>query len=312
LLISAALTVVVLRFVGFRKETDAFCAFFFAITLSAIPYILLGAIFSGLTEVFMPPELLLKISRRLGVWGVPAMAIAAPAFPICECGVVSVVRGLLRKGLPLPYALTYLLAAPIVNPIVAISTYMAFQSVRYALFRVVGGLCVSIGLGLLFWRMKGEKALAPEVNSSDLQNGGCCSCHSKEPWLARVVEHAVKEFLDMIPYFLMGVFAASAMKALFSDSVLAMAGGSRIWGPAVMMLAAFVLSLCSEADAFPAASFTTFSFPAHMAFLVLGPMLDIKLLLMFRRVFRPWFIIVFAASIVAAVSAYVVLTGILL
>ncbi len=312
-LLAAGAAVVILRLAGYRQETDSFCAFFFAITLSAIPYITFGAVFSGLSEVFLPPDFLVRIAKRLGPFGIPLTALAAPVFPICECGVVVVVRGLLRKGMPLPYALTYLLAAPIVNPIVMASTYMAFQSVQYALFRLLGGLFVSITIGLLFSRLSGDRVFEPGL--IQLQNDAgqkSCKCDSHGSKWKHLIEHIRRDFLDMMPYFLIGVFAASAMKTLFSDNALAMASGSRIAGPAVMMLMAFVLSLCSEADAFPAASFTGFSFTAHMAFLVLGPMLDIKLMLMYRSVFRTRFIFILAASILAAVTAYLVLIGLLL
>ncbi len=307
----AAGAVLVARWAGATEWTGTFAAYFFAIILSAVPYVLLGAWLSGFLEVYLPPTLLVGVTKRLGLWGIPAMALAAPLFPICECGVVSVIRGLLRKGLPLHYALTYLLAAPIVNPIVLLSTYMAFQSTRYALCRGVGGLFVAIGIGLVFSRVNPERALLPGF----LKNTACGDCCDEEEPTVRgradsmllVAHHARVDLLEMLPYFMAGVFVASAMKTSLGDYVLSLAGTYPLAGPAIMMAMAFVLSLCSEADAFPAASFTGFSIVAHMGFLVLGPMLDIKLLLMYRTVFKTWFIVLFAVSIVGGVAAYLAL-----
>ena len=309
LLVAGAVVVVALRPFTDSAWSDTFTAYFLAIILSATPYILLGACLSGVVEVFLPPTLLVRITRRLGRGAVLATALVAPLFPICECGIIAVVRGLLRKGLPLNLALTYLLAAPIVNPIVLLSTYTAFQDFRHPIFRTLGGLLVATAIGYAFSRVKPERALRASFLNEASEGD---SDHHAEDTLSHLVQHVRKDFLDMMPFFLMGVFIASGMKTFLSERALSMAAASPVWGPASMMLMAFVLSLCSEADAFPAASFTAFSLTAHMGFLVLGPMLDIKLLLMYRTVFKTGFIVVFALSIIAGVSAYVALLGLLL
>ena len=317
-LIAVTVALLLLRPVLGRATQDTFTAYFLGITLSATPYVLLGAALSGIIEVFLPPLLLVRLTQRLGLFGVPVTALVAPLFPICECGIVAVTRSLLRKGLPLHYALTYLLAAPILNPIVFFSTYMAFQDLRHAIFRLLGGFLVAVGIGLAFSRVKPEFALLPEF-LEDPDTGDDCGCGGEEeaPRTARslasdVLRRMREDFLDMMPYLLMGVFIASAMKTFMGDTVLSWAGASPVLGAAVMMLLAFVLSLCSEADAFPAASFTTFSLTAHMGFLVLGPLLDIKLLLMYRSVFRTRFIVLFSGAIVLGVALYVLLLGLVL
>ncbi len=299
--------VLVARVAGYRW-VDSFAAYFIAITLSATPYILMGALLSGLVEVFLPPTALATFTRRLGPWSVVATALAAPLFPICECGIVALVRRLIRKGLPLNHALTYLLAAPIINPIVFFSTYVAFQDLTHPLIRTIGGFLVAVAIGYAFSRVKPEYALLPEFLEG--ANGcGCADDDAHEPTgrIEAVARNTRIDFLEMIPYFLMGVFIASGMKTFLGDNLMTLAERYPVFGPAFMMALAFVLSLCSEADAFPAASFTSFSTVAHAGYLVLGPMLDIKLLLMYRTMFRARFIAVFAAAIVAGVSAYLLL-----
>lgn len=312
------IAVVLAARVGGYRWAGSFTAYFLAITLSATPYILMGALLSGLVEVFLPATALPAFTRRSGVWGVVATVVVAPLFPVCECGIVALVRRLVRKGLPLHHALAYLLAAPIINPIVFFATYTAFRDLTHPLLRTGGGLFVAIGIGYAFARVKPEYALLPEflgnVNSNNDSTPNACDCGcgagtetAAAHWFFSVTRHARTDFLEMMPFFLMGVFLASVMKTFFGDSLMSLAGAYPLFGPAFMMALAFVLSLCSEADAFPAASFTSFSPVAHAGYLVLGPMLDIKLLLMYRSMFRARFILLFAASIIAGVTLYLLL-----
>lgn len=330
-----------------------FAAYFISIVLQSVPYILLGALVSGLMEQFLPSSLLPRLTGRLGVAGLPAIALLSPLFPTCECGVVSIGRGLLRKGLPLPHTLTYLLAAPIINPTVLFTTYLAFQDWRYPLLRALGGFLVSIAVGAVFLRRRPEEIFLPgflselpgppgeppqqtattapgrpaglslrrpeapkrlseafaATKSSGSAEGGKAAAAAGA--LVRrgsaLATHIRRDFLEMTTFFLMGVFIASAMKTFVDPGLLARLGQGPVSGPAVMMGLAFVLSLCAEADAYPAASFGEFRLPAHMAFLVLGPMLDIKLLLMYRTVFRGRFIALFALAIIVGTALYVAL-----
>ena len=118
---------------------------------------------------------------------------------------------------------------------------------------------------------------------------------------ANVIDH----FLEMAAFFLMGVFIAAAMKTWLGSAGFSEVAASVILAPLAMMLLAFILSLCAEADAFVAASFSEFSLPALLAFLVFGPMFDIKLLLMYRVVFRSWFIFAIAGAMAVLVLFYV-------
>ncbi len=333
-----------------------FAAYFISIVLQSVPYILLGALVSGLMEQLLPSSLLPRLTGRLGLLGLPAIALISPLFPTCECGVVSIGRSLLRKGLPLPHTLTYLLAAPILNPTVLFTTWLAFQDWRYPFYRALGGLLVSILVGMLFLRRRPEEIFRPEFLSelpvpepgrhkttapaapaglsfrrpagpgrladafaASAVPGGTPSASPPQPaarpaFLSRVsmlVAHIRGDFLEMTTFFLMGVFIASAMKTFVNPNLLTALGQGPVSGPAVMMGLAFVLSLCAEADAYPAASFGEFRLPAHMAFLVLGPMLDIKLLLMYRSVFRPRFIALFALAIIGGTALYVALLEVL-
>jgi uncharacterized membrane protein YraQ (UPF0718 family) len=120
--------------------------------------------------------------------------------------------------------------------------------------------------------------------------------------LLHAAAHARADFAEMMLYFLTGVALAAAMKTFLAATLLTRLGHGAVSGPATLMGTAFTLSLCSEADAFPAAGFTEFGFPARLAFLVLGPMLDIKLLLMYRTLLRGRFLALYALAIVLGVA----------
>lgn len=331
---------------------STFSAYFISIVLQSIPYMLLGALISGVMEQLLPSSLLPALVRRLGPLGLPAIALLAPIFPTCECGVVSIGRSLLRKGLPVPHTLTYLLAAPILNPTVLFTTWLAFRDWRYPLLRAAGGLLVALAVGLVFSRLRSAQVLLAGIaplSDADGANtpGGAISfsggltlrrlqaprrlseafssteagaavspavqVHSSRRGLAsrlrQLGQHVSHDFLEMSSFFLLGVFIASLLKTFIPSAFLTSLGAGPVSGPLVMGTLALVLSLCAEADAYPAASFVQFSLPAHMAFLVLGPMLDIKLLLMYRGIFRGRFILLFAGAILIGVAAFVALLG---
>lgn len=359
---------------------ETFATYFISIVLESVPYILIGSLIAALIELFLPASLLPRMTRRLGLLGIPATALIAPAFPACECGVLAVARGLLRKGLPLPHTITYLIAGPILNPTVLFTTWLAFQDARYPILRAVGALVVSITIGYAMTRLKGTNILLPHL-AATLQrpeghdhghdhhghdhhghdhhshdhhaHGPDCgepACAEPKPamlnlggalrqqsladvaqvagarsttapvtstvpptrsrlvtTLGSLASHVLDHFLEMAAFFLMGVFIAAGMKTWVGPEHFASVGGAVLLGPLAMMVIAFVLSLCAEADAFVAASFTEFALPAVMAFLVFGPMFDIKLFLMYRVVFRGWFILALAAAMGVMVLAYVLL-----
>jgi uncharacterized membrane protein YraQ (UPF0718 family) len=347
---------------------ETFATYFISIVLESVPYILIGSLIAALIELFMPASLLPRMTRRLGLLGIPATALIAPLFPACECGVLAVARGLLRKGLPLPHTITYLLAGPVLNPTVLFTTWLAFQDARYPILRAIGALVVSITIGFAMMRLKGASILLPQLadalqrpeghdhhghdhhghehhghdhgHDHDCGDPGCAEPQPamlslggalrRQPpadlatvagvapprprthgrlvtTLGSLASHVLDHFLEMAAFFLMGVFIAAGMKTWVGADVFASVGGDLLLGPLAMMATAFVLSLCAEADAFVAASFTEFAFPALMSFLVFGPMFDIKLFLMYRVVFRGWFILALATAISVMVFAYVLL-----
>ncbi|MTV50556.1 permease [Heliobacillus mobilis] len=262
-----------------------------AIVLEALPFLLLGVFVSAVVEVFVSPEGLKRLLPAKPWAAVLVASMMGMVFPFCECGIIPVVRRLIHKGLPLYGGIAFLLAAPVVNPVVLTSTAMAFRGHEEMLYgRIIGVLLVAwlTGMALLFWRGKGIRQDGPEVAC------GCGHSHSHEhhcgpsilagssrerwsqKWI-RVATHAVDEFFDLMPYFLTGALLASILQGVVPREWLMSVANQSGLSTLAMMLMAFILSVCSNADAFLASSLAH-DFPpgAILAFLVLGPMLDIK------------------------------------
>ena len=277
-----------------------------AITFEAVPWILLGALISGLIESLVPRAWLPRIAARLGPAGVPVTAIVAPAFPTCECGVVPIVRSLLRKGLPPAHALTYLLAAPVLNPVVLFTTWLAFQDGRMVALRAGGAVLIAIIGGLLLTRSGTVFANMAAVHGHSHDHHHGTSLLQRAGHLA---EHVFEDFVEMMVFFLFGVLIAAALRTFLGANVLSVLGDSEVTGTLTMMGTAFVMSLCSEADAFLAVTFTEFSRGALLAFLVFGPMCDLKLLVMFRAIMPPRAILILVVYLVFSCAFYALAAG---
>jgi len=266
--------------------------YFLAIIVEAIPFMLIGSLAGGLIEVFVPitwVERLFRSRRIMAVFLAGGMGIL---FPVCECAIVPVVRRLLGKGIPFNAAITFLLAGPIVNGIVAVSTAIAYRynwtfvAVRLGLGYSIAVL-IGLLLGLFFNR---ENGLLP--TRSTQSQCGCGHDHSnrEQPLFIRLrhsFEHASDDFFDVGRYLVIGSFITALMRSTIDVNTFLSLTNSPWMAILLMMAMALTLNLCSEADAFIAASFRgLLPDSAQMAFMVLGPMLDIKLILMYFSVFR--------------------------
>jgi len=269
-----------------------------AIFLEAAPFLLLGSFLAALIECLVPPERMQRLFPRRAVPGVLAGLFAGLLLPVCECGIVPIVRRMLQKGVPPASAMTYMLAAPIINPVVMISTYTAFQGDWFMVAaRTAMGAVTALGMGLALSGLSARDILLDPAGQAPACGCGCGHDHDQpcddapqtRPSAAAraraVISHTLGEFMDMGAMLILGSLFAAAFKTLTPSTVLAFFETDPLLSITAMMLLAILLSLCSEADAFVAASFTTFPASAKLAFLALGPMLDIKLAVMFQAVF---------------------------
>lgn len=265
-----------------------FAAIASAIFIEAMPFLVIGALFSAAIEVFVSTERILSLVPRNKLGGLALGIGAGFVLPTCECGVVPVVRRLLKKGVPPYVAIAYMVSAPILNPVVLASTYIAFRgSVTMLIARAAFAAITAAALGLYIQRIG---RVLRETNESS-----CCGHdhdhhHAEQRFLDKiraVLIHAAHEFMDMGKFLIIGCLAAAAFKTLLPADIMSLFGSNIALSIGGMMLLAFLLSICSEADAFVAASFQAFAPSARLAFISFGPMVDLKLIGMFLITFRP-------------------------
>lgn len=290
-------------FLLFFRNTESlqtFSIIFFAIVLEALPFMLIGSLVSGIIEVFVSKDRISSLMPKKSWLAVFMGAGLGLIFPVCECAIVPVVRRFLRKGVPLSAAIAYLLGGPIVNPIVGASTYIAYGfSWEVMLTRLVFGYIIAVSVAVWIGLIFSEKQILVDGTTDHDHGSGCCHHHShSENRLTRklnsVVLHAAEDFFDVIRFLIIGAFVAGLLQTFIPRQVVTQLVETPELSILVMMVLAMLLNLCSEADAFIAASFQSagIAFSGQMAFMLLGPMLDIKLILMYLGLFKKRVIIV--------------------
>jgi uncharacterized protein len=293
---------------AWKSLVDNIAINFLAILLEALPFMLLGALAGGLIEVFVPLALVERFFGRHPLRAVFISGAMGLVIPVCECAIVPVVRRLLGKGVPFGAAIAFLLGGPIVNSIVALSTAVAYAwDWRVVLVRLGSGYLIAVTIGLLFGRFislrQGVRQDLPGGNTSS------CGClpgetghEGKLGRLRHALEHACDDFFAVGKYLVIGAFIAALLRSMVAMETFLGLQSSPWLAILIMMAMAVALNLCSEADAFIAASFRgLLPGSAQMAFMVLGPMLDLKLLLMYLSLFRKRVIVALAVSVPLAV-----------
>ena len=275
-----------------------------AIVFQAVPFLVLGVALSGLIAGVVSPASLARAIPSRPSLAVPVAGLAGAFLPGCECSSVPVAGRLVSQGAPASSVVTFLLAAPAINPVVLVATAVAFPGQpRMVLARFVASLVAAIAVGLVWERVGRDEWLGRARRP--IEDRG-------SRWLNFVatVEH---DFLHAGGFLVLGAMTAATLKVAVPSSVLDSIAGHGIASVLGMAVLAVVLAVCSEADAFVAASFTQFSVTAKLVFLVVGPMVDLKLIAMQIGVFGRAFASRFAplsfgmAVTVAVVTAKVLL-----
>jgi len=277
---------------------ESFKILFLSIILEAFPFILLGVLFSALLQVFVSEQWIARVTPRNPVLGVLYGSLLGLLFPLCECGMIPVVRRLIRKGLPAYIGIVYIIAGPIVNPVVFVSTWTAFRTRPELAYSRMGlALAVSIAVGLVLYRFMRTNPLRDAVAGNHAHTHshahshdhghGHHHAHGGRGRFASTLAHASDEFFEMGKYLIFGALLTALIQTAVSRDALAAIGDHPWFSTLFMMGFAFLLSICSTSDAFVAASFTgTFSAGSLLAFLVFGPMIDLKNTLMLLSTFR--------------------------
>ncbi|HEV2756230.1 MAG TPA: permease [Actinomycetota bacterium] len=263
-----------------------FLLVFSSLLIEAVPFVLLGAVVSATIEVFVPSRVFEKLTALPGPLQLPAAAMTGFAFPVCECGSVPVARRLAAKGLSPAAAVTFMLAAPILNPVVIASTFVAYRGRDSLWPMVLGraglGLVAAVAIGWVVSNKTKAELLRPRA-------GDDAHDHSNGSRADAFFAHLSGDFLFMGRYLVLGAVVAAALQTFVPQSVIGSVAGTPVVDLIAMMALAFVLSLCSESDAFVAASFVQFGVGAQLAFLVFGPMVDTKLGFLYSATFTRGF-----------------------
>ncbi|HFH7450971.1 TPA: permease [Streptococcus agalactiae] len=285
-------------------------AIFISIIIEALPFVLLGTILSGIIEVFITPDIVNKFLPKNKFLRVLFGTFVGFVFPSCECGIIPIINRFLEKQVPPYTAVPFLATAPIINPIVLFATYSAFgNSIRFLILRFVGATIVAIALGVMLAFLVDDNILKEDAKPTHFHD------YSDKKWYQKIflaLAHAIDEFFDTGRYLVFGTLIASAMQIYLPTRVLTTIGHSPITAILVMMLLAFILSLCSEADAFIGASLlSTFGIAPVMAFLLIGPMIDIKNLMMMVNSFKTRFIVQFISVSSIIIIIYCLFVGVI-
>ena len=265
---------------------QTFLLTFSSIVIEALPFILVGALASAAIAVFLPERAFGAVARLPLALQIPSAALGGFAFPVCECGSVPVARRLIARGVHPSAGVTFMLASPVLNPIVLASTWVAYGGHARGAEMVAGraslGLLAAAAAGLALGRTRGADLLRPRATAHE-EHG-----HDHGP--TAFSSHLVSDFLFMGKFIVLGAALSAFVQTAVPQSVIAKLGGTPVLAALSLMAVAYVLSLCSEADAFIAASFTSFRPGAQLAFLVLGPIVDMKLTVLYGATFRGWFV----------------------
>ncbi|MFJ1733457.1 permease [Streptomyces sp. NPDC088254] len=284
----------------YTPPVAAWWTVFTAVVVQGVPFLLLGAVVSAAIGAFVPERVFSRLLPRNPALAVPIAGAAGVVLPGCECASVPVAGSLMRRGVAPAAALAFLLSAPAINPVVLVATSIAFpgQSLM-VVARLVASLAVAVVMGWLWARFGREEWLRlPTARTTG-------SGTSRSGAFVGGLQH---DFLHAGGFLVLGSAAAATFNITVPRSVLDVFTGSAWLAVPLLALLAVVLCVCSEADAFVAASLSGFSPTARLAFMVVGPMVDLKLMALQAGTFGRAFAVRFSSVtwVVALVSSVLV------
>ncbi|MET7933204.1 permease [Streptomyces sp. NPDC005322] len=264
---------------------ESWMTVFVAVIVQALPFLVLGVLLSAVIAVFVPPSFFARALPKRPALAVPVAGVAGAVLPGCECASVPVAGALVRRGVTPAAAFAFLLSAPAINPIVLTATAVAFpRQPQMVLARFVASLLVACAMGWLWQRLGRTDWLRPPAHPSFHGPGKGAAFWGS-------VRHDV---MHAGGFLVVGAMAAATLKAAVPASWLHTAADNPVVSILTLAILAVVLSICSEADAFVATSLSQFSLTARLAFLVVGPMIDLKLFAMQAATFGRRFALRFA------------------
>lgn len=278
---------------------------FVAVCVQALPFLVLGVLLSGLIAAFVPPSVFRRVLPAHPAAAVPVAGLAGVALPGCECASVPVSRRLMQQGVPPAAALTFLLAAPAVNPVVLAATAVAFPGEpRMVLARFLGSMGTAVVMGWLWARFGRTEWIAQRARQLSERPSG-------QPRWQVFAATARHDLAEAGGFLVLGALTSAVLTVLVPPWVIDSLAGQIVLGVLVMALLAVVLALCSEADAFVAASLYMLPLLPRLVFLVVGPAVDVKLIALQSGTFGRAFAARFAPATFVVAIGCAVLAGLL-
>ncbi|GAA4438059.1 permease [Actinokineospora soli] len=276
---------------------------FVAVCVQALPFLVLGVLISGAIAAFVPATALNRLLPKKQAVAVPVAGVAGVALPTCECAAVPVARRLMQQGVPTSVALAFLLAAPAVNPVVLVATNVAFpNNPEMVAARLVGSLATAIVMGWLWARFGKSEWIIERALRKLPETPG------RNRWKV-FFETSRADLVDAGGFLVIGGLTAAVLNVAIPRAWVDTLGEQVVVGVIVMAVLAVLLALCSEADAFVAASMAGLPLLPKLVFLVVGPAIDVKLFALQTGTFGRSFALRFAPATFVVAVACAVLAG---
>ncbi|MDJ0337073.1 permease [Cryobacterium sp. PH31-O1] len=261
-----------------------------SVIIESVPFVFLGILLSAVVQVWLPHGVLARHLPRNPILRRASISLLGMFFPVCECGNVPLARGFMVGGFTVSESITFLLAAPILNPITIITTHQAFGWDGHILVaRLLGGFLIANVVGWLFSKHPDPQSLLTSrfaVACAVGSTGGREHAHDRESRFSRTTEIFIRETSVIMPALFIGSAVAALTQVFVPRSVLLALGSNPVWSVLAMMALAFIVAVCSNVDAFFVLSFgSTFLPGGIVAFLVFGALVDVKMLALMRTTF---------------------------
>ncbi len=281
---------------------------FMSIFFESLPFLLLGSLISSIIETFVSDDTMVKIMPKNKFLGSIVGVFLGFFLPACDCAVIPVSKRLIKKKVPINVAVSFMLASPIINPVVLLSTYYAFfkNNPNIFWFRLLFGILIALVIGTIIGIIFDKKNIIKnsllEDDEDDHEHEHCnCNNHcdkEKNSKILSIIKHTTLDMFDVVKYLMLGALLASFAQVLLPRNILSLLNSSNILSIIVLMLFAYLISLCSTSDSFVGKSLmSSFSKSSILAYLLLGPMIDIKNTIVLFGNYKKKFVIILISLI---------------
>jgi len=284
----------------FLNRLQDFITLVLSIVIEAFPFIILGVLVSVIVGVFVKEEWIFKVLPKNRFLSHIVISLFGILMPVCECGNIPVARRLILKGFSVSQSITFLLAAPVLNPITYLVTAEAFSYDRsVVIIRMVAAFIIANFVGILISYKKDQNELLTKNFYNEV-----CEVHDHDhdhhhaSKLRQAMDIFSSEFYEVIKVLCIGAILAALSQTLIPRDVIVAIGSSPFLSIVAMIALAFVVSICSNVDAFFALSYANaFTIGSILSFLVFGPMIDIKILTMMRTTYKTKLLVLIVALV---------------